>query len=214
MRDKLLTIAFASLLSLSTATSRLDAADPATTDDSAPAEKPQPIPRKEKKSDPKQATSSTTPTTATRDLRVATPIVAEPLPVKKDPKTGQEVFVITNDDLDRRFGGSRATTPYLPPPLGNATGTTNGTASPAAGGAGSVDAAERAKQVEADLERLKANTAKIKNPFLGRPQLTEGERQKVQGMDNAERLKQTQGQIAALEAELQKLRDADDSPDK
>ena len=145
------------------------------------------------------------PASSTRggDATVPRPKAPVNLPTTKDPETGDSVLVISNDSLENIFGPPPADSgpAYFEyePSAGDAKKPAAGKAAP------KQDADARIAEIRQDLERLRGNRLRIRNPLLRRPEVTEEEAVEQQGMDNVQRLQATDARIAALEAELAEL---------
>lgn len=166
--------------------------------------KPGPVARPKRTSAEKPATA----VPAATDSRLPQAIGPIELRETKDPASGKAVLVITNDDLSRIYGRSTVTptTAASDPMSGERAGVPAG-AQPATPAAAS-DPAARVAQAEQELQRLRSNAMKLRNPLLGAPVQSAEEKEKMQGEDNAQRLAQTESQISQLEAELASLRGA------
>lgn len=119
--------------------------------------------------------------------------------------------VITNDDLERMFGRSRVSAT----PPANARKPSSSTASSAATAATTEQPAARqsraeqvakARELEQQIQRLRKNISAMRNPYLAPPKQTEEEKNAQQGLDNRQRIAQTEKQIQELEQQLAKLR--------
>lgn len=128
---------------------------------------------------------------------------ASRLPTRKDPETGEEVIVIDNRTLERLYGPASPARPAEPSGPQNKWWLRRSAPAPAGP---SPQVQERIRKIEQELERLRRNKLALHNPFLPRPQLNEDEAKELSGMDNVQRLRQTQKRIRELEAELAKLR--------
>lgn len=128
------------------------------------------------------------------------------LPTRVDPKTGQEVIYITNDDLERMYGRVRpraeatsiAGYDYVSPPAGaaaKAQAQAQQEQSPA-------ETAARANEIRQEIARLRKNLTRLRNPLLGRPDMTQEETETQQGYDSVARVQWTEQRIAELQAEL------------
>lgn len=143
--------------------------------------------------------------------------------IEVNPRTGREVIVITNETLTRRFG----------PPVrssrqaeAEAEGTSEG-AEAAGGGEGAekveagqgapggvpgspdqgpvVDPAQRAAQIQAELQRLQQKEKTIKNPFLRPVPETPQEREKEKGLMPTQLLEKNRQDMDKLRKELEKV---------
>jgi len=125
------------------------------------------------------------------------------LPRKVDPKTGREVIVITNRELERYYPPLPQDTkpvaqlPAVPPKPGG---------QPAEKPPGQAAQQQRIEQLEAEIARLRQKMMSLHNPYLPRAKETDEERQAEQGLDNRQRLEMTRKRLAELEAELARAR--------
>ncbi len=155
-----------------------------------------------KKSEAKDAEAQAETPAMGGDASVPRPRTRKPLPTKVDPKTGQKVFVLTNDGLVERFGEPKQALSSASVPYGE-----TGTAAAAPGDEPSEDdpAAQRAVEIRRELRRHRANLLRFRNPLLPRPELTDDEKAAQSGRDNVERIAMTEDRIAELERELAEL---------
>lgn len=142
---------------------------------------------------------------------------------KKDAADGEGRIVITNEVLERMFGPARATSSGSPQYDG-VTVAGDGQASGGQAGrdgsgkgadqsAGSGKSpAERAAEIESEIDRLRKRILGMRNPYLPRGKATEEEREKEKGKDNAERVKMLEEKIDRLEQELLSLRENSANP--
>jgi len=133
------------------------------------------------------------------------------LPTRLDPKTGKQVVVIGNADLERLYGTSvvPVSSSAIPAAPGAASAMRDDPAAitfddEGAGGSGGNGAA-RAAEIDAELKRLNDNARSISNPFLPPPKLTDAEKAAVEGKDNKERLDMTRQRIQELQQEKARL---------
>jgi hypothetical protein len=140
----------------------------------------------------------------------AVPQAKQPfVPVKEtSPRTGREVVVITNQDLEQMYGQRTgpverpANDPYAidAVPLPGA----KPAATPARAPAPNATQAKGKGDVQAEIDRLNQKARHLRNPFLPAPKETDAERAADQGLDAAQRLERTRRQIDELEKKQKK----------
>jgi hypothetical protein len=173
------------------------------------------VAEEEKKEEPKTEEKAAEPAKAKPDSP-ADPVASE--------KTGSEVEVFTNEDLDRLFGGAGEEETVLPP----AEGTPADGAVPAEAGPGepaqpadplqwmqdrSARAAERQQQIAEAEAAVSAATRRVadlekrllalRNPFMARPEIPDDEREEWDGQGAKERVDSTEEQLQQAREELQ-----------
>ena len=157
------------------------------------------------KPDPTKAT--TAPEAAGKAGVVPRPKTPLPLP-KKKTAAGDETVVITNDDLTRIYGRSRAKpkSPDYTDLLKDADRQKKQRQrQQATQTKGRARNAERKAQIEAELDRLKKKLLGLRNPLLPRGKSSEDEAKREQGKSNVDRVRMTKEQIRRLEDELARL---------
>jgi hypothetical protein len=121
--------------------------------------------------------------------------------MRVNPKTGHEVIVITNKDLERVFGKSEAP----PPPSAGAQLPQLG--GPGAQAPAAEDPAAKAAAIQQELDRLSQKAKHLRNPYLRPAPETDAERQAEKGMGAVQRLQATEDRINQLKSELQKVQE-------
>ena len=147
------------------------------------------------------------PASPPRPLGQTSRVAKVALPTRLDPKTGRQVVVISNADLERIYGTSvvPVSSSVGPAASGAASATRDDSAANAvkddgSGGSGGNGAA-RIAEIDAELKRLNDNALAIANPFQPPPKYTESEKAALEGMDNKERLDLTRARIQELQQE-------------
>ena len=145
--------------------------------------------------------------------RAAEPSSALPRPkspavlaTKKDAKTGEDVIVITNDDLLRIFGRSHATaqeTDYSD--FLKKYGNPEGSRRTARQRPPAPTRDERIAELQRQIAQLKRRLLSLHNPLVPRVQPGEADRKAEEGMDNVQRAARVKAQIRALEQQLVQL---------
>lgn len=150
---------------------------------------------------------SAIPASPPRPLGQTSRVAKVVLPTRRDPKTGKQVVVISNADLERIYGTSvvPVSSSVGPAAPGAASATRDDSAAIAleddgSGGSGGNGAA-RIAEIDAELKRLNQNALAIANPFQPPPKYTESEKTALEGMDNKERLDLTRARIQELQQE-------------
>ncbi len=131
---------------------------------------------------------------------------------RSDPRTGEEVIVITNDDLERTYGKSTAkggSPDYKAFLEARDAAQKNARGSKPAGKKPKAMSPEQRQQqiaqVRSELDRLKRKLLGLQNPLMPRGKETQEEAARDKGKDNVERVKATKQQIRDLEEKLLKL---------
>ena len=157
---------------------------------------------------PAQRAPSAIPMSPPRPLGQTSRIQKVTLPTRIDPKTGRQVVVISNSDLERLYGTSvvpvSSSASSVAPAPGSAPrddSTASATKKDAGAGESDTDNAARAAEIDAELKRLNDNARAMANPFLPPPKLTEAEKSAVEGRDNKERIELTRERIRELQQE-------------
>lgn len=153
----------------------------------------------------KSAAQAPPPSAATPTSALPRPKSPAVLATKKDAKTGEEVIVITNDDLTRIFGHSQAKpqeTDYSDflKKYGRPQGKTS-----ARQRAPAPTKAERIADLQQQIAKLKRRLLSLHNPYLPRVSPGEKEREAEKGMDNVQRVARVKAQIRTLEQKLVQL---------
>jgi len=154
----------------------------------------------------KQAAAPVSPLVAAARANAARGHVAD-LPRRIDPRTGREVIVVTNKELDRYY----RPIPQESHPIASLPPVTPAKAGEArkpglqGGPAATRARQEKIRQIQAEIERLNRKILSLHNPYLPRPKESAEERRAEQGLDNRQRLEQTQKRLAELQAELARL---------
>jgi hypothetical protein len=154
---------------------------------------------------------SAVPLSPPRPLGQTSRIQKVTLPTRLDPKTGKQVVVISNTDLERLYGSSVV-------PVSSSAGPGNSAAESAmrddpsssssedAGAQGpGGNGAARAAELDAEIKRLNDNARSMANPFLPPPKLTDAEKAALDGKNNKERLDVTRERIQELQQEKARL---------
>jgi hypothetical protein len=153
---------------------------------------------------------SAVPLSPPRPLGQTSRIQKVTLPTRLDPKTGKQVVVISNTDLERLYGSSVV-------PVSSSAGPGSSAAESAmrddpaaaaedAGARGpGGNGAARAAELDAEIKRLNDNARSMANPFLPPPKLTEAEKAALDGKNNKERLDVTRERIQELQQEKARL---------
>lgn len=143
------------------------------------------------------------------DATTALPRALNPAALASKTVVGDgERIVITNDDLQRIYGKSKAKT--VEPDYGRFLSEVERQESvrqrKIRGRAMQGKNREaRAKKLRQDIDRLKKKLLGIRNPLLPRGKSTKDEAKREKGWDNAQRAAATKAELARLEAELLKL---------
>lgn len=134
------------------------------------------------------------------------------LPTRVDPKSGRQVVVISNSDLERLYGTSvvpvSSSASRVDPASGSAPrddSTPSANKKDAGAGESGADNAARAAAIDAEINRLNDNARALANPFLPPPKLTEAEKSALDGKDNKERIDMTRERIQELRQEKSRL---------
>lgn len=154
---------------------------------------------------------SATPLSPPRPLGQPGRLGRASLPTRTDPRTGKQIVVISNADLERLYGTSvvpvSSSAPGAAPAPGSAPRTDPANAGPedAAGGGSGGNGAARVAEIDAEIKRLNDNARSMANPFLPPPKLTDAEKAALDGKDNRERVDMTRERIKELQQEKARL---------
>ena len=150
-----------------------------------------------------------------------------PEPKPKDDKEKEEVLTFTTEDMERRYGKSEKPKPKSKPvaePQANAQKSEPKGKHPAnpdplswlqarqeakqEKAAQRAEAQRRVQAAQDKVAELQKRVASLRNPFLGRSQPTDEEKEAWKGIDQAGRLRLTEENLAAARGELEQARTA------